>query len=207
MVGNNTIIYVPSKTLIDLQNPHMIQIGENVKITEGVKILTHDFTWCVTSQIDGTITGNVGSVEIGNNVFIGMNSIITKDVKIGNNVIIGAGSIVTKDCDDNSVYAGVPAKKIMSIKEYYFKRKERQIEEAKNIAIKYYQNTGRLPDLKVLREYSFLFGNKLNSTVEQVLRDSGHFEKCLKTFKEHKPEFDSVDNFLEYCEIKKRKDL
>ena len=92
-------------------------------------------------------------------------------------------------------------------KEYYFKRKERQIEEAKNIAIKYYQNTGRLPDLKVLREYSFLFGNKLNSTVEKVLRDSGHFEKCLKTFKEHKPEFDSVDNFLEYCEIKKRKDL
>ena len=110
VVGNNTIIYVPSKTLIDLQNPHMIQIGENVKITEGVKILTHDFTWCVTSQIDGTITGNVGSVEIGNNVFIGMHSIILKGCTIGDNSIIAAGSVVCSDVPAGEIWGGNPAK-------------------------------------------------------------------------------------------------
>lgn len=185
----------------------MLKIGNNVKLTEGVKILTHDFSWCVTSQIDGIVTGNIGSVNIGNNVFIGMNSIITKDVTIGDNVIIGAGSVVTKDCDDDSVYAGVPAKKIMTIKEYYIKRKAKQVEEARNIVIKYYKRTGELPNQEILREYSFLFGNKLNTTVEKILRDSGHYDKCLKAFKEHKPEFNNINDFLEYCNVRKGKDL
>lgn len=52
--------------------------------------------------------GASGVVEIGDNVFIGMNTIIERNVKIGNNVVIGAGSVVTKDCEPNSVYAGAP---------------------------------------------------------------------------------------------------
>ena len=46
-IGNDVEVYVPSKTLIDEQYPWMITIGNHVRITEGVKILTHDYSWFV----------------------------------------------------------------------------------------------------------------------------------------------------------------
>lgn len=63
-----------------------------------------------------------------------MNTIIERNVKIGTNVVIGAGSVVTKDCESNSVYAGVPAKRLMSINEFFEKRCVMQKSEAKELA-------------------------------------------------------------------------
>lgn len=57
----------------------------------------------------------LGDVYIGENTFIGMNTIITKPVTIGKNCIIGAGSIVTKDIPDNCVAAGNPCKIIKTL--------------------------------------------------------------------------------------------
>lgn len=51
-------------------------------------------------------------VKIGNNVWIGMNSIVMRGVTIGDNTIIGAGSIVTKDIPANVIAVGVPCKVI-----------------------------------------------------------------------------------------------
>ncbi|MCZ7399979.1 MAG: DapH/DapD/GlmU-related protein [Candidatus Methanoperedens sp.] len=51
-------------------------------------------------------------IEIGNDVWIGMNSIILDGVRIGDGAIIGAGSVVTKDVDDYAIVGGVPAKLI-----------------------------------------------------------------------------------------------
>ena len=62
-----------------------------------------------------------GLITIGTNVFIGLNSIIMPNVVIGNNVVIGCGSIVTKSIPDNMVVAGVPAKSIATIEEYFEK--------------------------------------------------------------------------------------
>lgn len=45
---------------------------------------------------------------------IGNNASLLPGVTIGNNTIVGAGSVVTKDLDDNSTFAGVPAKMITS---------------------------------------------------------------------------------------------
>lgn len=56
-------------------------------------------------------------IRIGDNVFVGMNSLIMKGVTIGENSIIGAGSIVTKDIPANVVAAGSPCKVIRIIKE------------------------------------------------------------------------------------------
>lgn len=53
---------------------------------------------------------DVSECTIGNNVYIGVGSIIMNPVTIGSNVIIGAGSVVTKDIPDNVVVAGNPAK-------------------------------------------------------------------------------------------------
>lgn len=111
-VGNNVIIYSPYKCDIDEQNPHMLEIGDNVKILAGTTILTHDFSWCVTSGLDGVVSGAVGKVIIHDNVFIARHATIMRNVEIGNNVIIGAGSVVTKDCEDNAVYAGFQLKKL-----------------------------------------------------------------------------------------------
>ena len=93
-IGSDCIIYVPTKTLIDEQYPWMITIGNHVRITEGVKILTHDYAWSVLKTEKGAILGASGTVKIGDNVFIGMNTVITRNVEIGNNVIIRNGSIM-----------------------------------------------------------------------------------------------------------------
>lgn len=54
-------------------------------------------------------------VEIGDDVWIGCNSIILKGVTIGNGVIVAAGSVVTKDVPDNVMVAGNPAKVVKSL--------------------------------------------------------------------------------------------
>lgn len=76
-IGDDCVVYVPMKTLIDEQYPWMISIGNHVRITEGVKILTHDYSWSVLKNYRGGVFGASGTVEIGDNVFIGMNAIIT----------------------------------------------------------------------------------------------------------------------------------
>lgn len=205
-VGNNVIIYSPYKCDIDEQNPHMLEIGNNVKILAGTTILTHDFSWCVTSGLDGVISGAVGKVIIHDNVFIARHATIMRNVEIGNNVIIGAGSVVTKDCEDNAVYAGAPAKKIMSIEEFHKKRKEQQLEEAVTIVNQYYERTGKMPQKKLLREYIFLFENRKNyktKIVDQILKDSGHYELCLDAFKKTVPLFNGYSEFLEYCKLQR----
>lgn len=67
-------------------------------------------------------------VTIGDNVWIGGNSVILPGVHIGDNVVIGAGSVVTKDIPDWSVAAGNPAKVVRRITEddmkYYYKDRE-----------------------------------------------------------------------------------
>ena len=59
------------------------------------------------------------------NVNIGMNATIMPGVKIGKNSIIGFGAIVTKNVEPNTVVAGIPARKIETIQEYYEKKKNK----------------------------------------------------------------------------------
>ena len=66
-------------------------------------------------------------IHIGNNVWIGANSVVLPGVTIGDNTVIGAGSVVTKDIPENSVAFGNPCKVKRQINEhdyeYYFKDK------------------------------------------------------------------------------------
>ena len=89
--------------------PWLIKIGSHVEITGEVTLLTHDGSVWVARHLspDAAIWG---TIEIGNNVFIGYGSIIMPNIKIGNNCVIGAGSIVTKNVPDNSVVVGAPAR-------------------------------------------------------------------------------------------------
>ncbi|WP_106769399.1 sugar O-acetyltransferase [Paenibacillus faecalis] len=71
-------------------------------------------------------------IHIGNNVWIGANSVILPGVHIGENTVIGAGSVVTKDIPANVVAVGNPCRVIREINEkdmkYYYKDLEIDIE-------------------------------------------------------------------------------
>lgn len=110
-VGKNTSIY--SWSTIDAGKPWLIEIGSDVIISVGVRMLTHD----ASPNIVGCGT-KLGRITVGNNVFIGVNSVILCNTRIGDNVIVGAGSVVTKNLPSGGVYAGNPAKYICSIEEY-----------------------------------------------------------------------------------------
>ncbi len=104
--------------------PYLITLGDDVRLSSNVNFVTHDGGMHVIRQYKKIPADSFGKIVVGNNVFIGMNSIIMPGVKIGSNVIIGAGSIVTKDIPDNSVACGVPAKVIETIDDYYEKNKK-----------------------------------------------------------------------------------
>lgn len=82
-------------------------------LASDVRILAHD----ASTGFTGAHT-KIGCVTIGNNVFIGADSIVLCNTRIGDYVIVGAGSVVTNDLPSNGVYAGNPAKYICSFEEY-----------------------------------------------------------------------------------------
>ena len=98
--------------------PFLVSIGNKVTITSGVKIITHDGSTCLVSDSKGFRHQKYSPVNIGNEVFIGVNSIIMPGVNIGSQVVIGAGSVVVNDLSSGGVYAGVPAKKITDFDTY-----------------------------------------------------------------------------------------
>ena len=129
-IGKGTIFYSPNTIIIDRERPWLLKIGEYCKITSGCIILTHDYSRSVLRRKYGEIIGEAGETIIGNNVFIGMNSIILMGSKIGNNTIIGAGSVVSGKFPDNVVIAGNPAKVIRTLDQHYEKRKSKTLDEA-----------------------------------------------------------------------------
>lgn len=106
--------------ILDPGHCWLIEIGDNVTMAPRVHILCHDAS---TKQfLDYT---KIAPVTIGNNVFIGAESVVLPGVSIGDNVIIGANSTVTKDIPSGSVYAGNPANYICSLEDYLKKQQER----------------------------------------------------------------------------------
>lgn len=207
-IGERVRFYSPPHTLVDLSAPWLITIGNNVCITHGVIILTHDYSWAVLKQLpdsDGLILGAQSPVKIGNNVFIGMNAVITRGVTIGDNVIIGAGSVVTSDCESNGVYAGSPARKLMTVEEYREKRSRKQFAEAKTLVREYRMKFGKDPAGDVLAEYCMLFSAAEqaaeNPAFRTKLKSGGNYEESVAWLREHPPMFDSYEAFLEACRV------
>ena len=106
--------------ILDPSHCWLIEIGDNVTMAPRVHILCHDAS--TKTFLNYT---KIGRVTIGDNVFIGAESVVLPGVTIGSNVIIGANSTVTHDVPDNTVVAGSPAKVICSLEEYLDKERNR----------------------------------------------------------------------------------
>jgi acetyltransferase-like isoleucine patch superfamily enzyme len=99
--------FIFRNVVFDRVAPERIIIGNNVRITDAAKILTH--------FLDPSIPGvhfRYGDVVIEDDVFIGIGSTICNSVTIGKGAIVGAGSVVTKDIPPYQIWAGNPARYI-----------------------------------------------------------------------------------------------
>ena len=115
-IGSNT--YIAPNAYLDVSHkPGKIIIGDNCFITRNVIILSHTDT-----RIGGPLKiwekdggkRTYGTTKIGNNVFIGVNSVIMPGADIGDNSIIGALSFVNGKIPAGSIAVGNPAKVIGS---------------------------------------------------------------------------------------------
>ena len=110
-------------TILDVAK---VIIGDNCQMAPNVAIYTAGHPVHPDSRNSAYEYGI--SVTIGNNCWIGGNTVICPGVHIGDNVIIGAGSVVTKDIPDWSIAAGNPCKVLRKItdadRKYYYKDRE-----------------------------------------------------------------------------------
>lgn len=113
-VGKN--VFIPSDLIITQNyatHDGDLIIGDNVSIgPAGVLTVVSHPNY---SKIRNLIGHKDFKITIGDNVWIGANSVILSGINIGENSVIGAGSVVTKDVELNGIYAGVPAKKIKDL--------------------------------------------------------------------------------------------
>lgn len=124
-VGDNLRIYGNPYAMFST-NPWCVTLGDNVHITTECLFITHDGGTLLFRHLvpDLEITA---PINVGNNVYFGVRSIILPGVNIGDNCIVAAGSIVTKDIPDNTVVGGIPAKYIQSTDEYFEKAKKKSL--------------------------------------------------------------------------------
>lgn len=109
----------PSTTIINCQVGKFCSIAPNVCIGLGI----HNLNNLSTSPLFTSKKNSIGicwttktlinehlPIIIGNDVWIGQNSMIKDGVKIGNGAVVGAGALVTKDVPPYAVVGGVPAR-------------------------------------------------------------------------------------------------
>ena len=208
VIGKGTRFYSPKTTNIDVTRPYMIEIGEYVSITHGVTMLTHGYDWSVIRGKTYDMYGSAGPIHIGNNVFIGANSTILKDVTIGNNVIIGAGSLVNKNIPDNCVAVGNPVKVICTLEEYRQKREHQRINDAMSVVREYRRRYGINPPVDELYEFFWLFeprvaGKQPGYSVDGFndrMRIWEFYPMMEKRYNKTNSVFDGYDKFLAYCD-------
>lgn len=195
-VGDGVKWYGLKDIQIDVTRPSLIEIGNNVCFTRGSVILTHGYDWFVLRNLYNEVIASSGKVVIGDNVFLGTGCIILKGVTIGNNCIIGVHSVVTKDIPPNSVAAGIPARVIYTIEEYYEKRKKEYIEEAFAYARSIKENLKRDPMPGDFWEEFPLFMKKdmILDSIPVKCQLSSSYE-YFRTH--HEPVFGSFEEFLE----------
>lgn len=124
-IGDKCVIYGNNPNMWGTE-PFLIKLGNNVHITQGCKLVTHDGGTLTLRQYTPDLE-YTAPIVIGNDVYIGMETLVLPGVTIGDNVIIGARSVVTKDIPSNSVCVGAPARVIKTVDEYHEVMKKKSL--------------------------------------------------------------------------------
>jgi acetyltransferase-like isoleucine patch superfamily enzyme len=102
------------QTNVHITDPKYVRLGNNVRLS-GCTIFGHDGAVNMLNRAYGLNLDRVGKVDILDNVFVGHGAIILPGATIGPNAIVAAGAVVTGNVEPDSVYGGVPARRIGSI--------------------------------------------------------------------------------------------
>ncbi|MDE5658580.1 MAG: acyltransferase [Muribaculaceae bacterium] len=201
-IGKGTVVFDPKDISIDISRPELIEIGENVFLHKGVQIISHDWASYLFVKRYGDFIPAHDKVTLGSNIWLGRDVTILKGVTIGNNVLVGFGAVVTKDIPDNSVAVGSPAKVIMTLDEYYEKRKAQYVNETIRCAIAIFA-TGREPvaedfyddypafvDARNYKDYNFNYSRQFP--------EKSQFDTWLGI---HKAPFNGFDEFLTHVRM------
>lgn len=112
VIGNN--VGISGATIYARKS---ITIGDYTHIGGNAKILDNDFHPIEMEARNADLKDKIGTkpIVIGNNCFIGCNSIILKGTVLGDGCVVGAGAVVSGKFPPNSVIAGNPAKVIKNL--------------------------------------------------------------------------------------------
>ena len=203
LVGEGTYFQDPKYTEIDLTRPSLVTIGKNCFFNKYVEFHTHDWVSHVFIHSGRDMINSSGPIIIGDNVAFGRHVTVLKNVSIGNNCFIGAHSLVTKSIPSNSVAAGIPAKVMMTMAEFYEKRLMVREDEAFEYARSIVARFGRRPVPADFREEFPLFisGNEVDEYPELPIRYQlgPSYESFVLG---HMAKYSSFDSFLAAAGIK-----
>jgi acetyltransferase-like isoleucine patch superfamily enzyme len=102
-----------SGTTIDAYR--QVRIGDRVLCGANCTILDSDMHPLDAADRASNLEPNAIAIDIGDDVFLGMNVVVLKGVRIGSGTVVAANSVVSKSLPSNVLAAGVPAKPIKSI--------------------------------------------------------------------------------------------
>lgn len=107
-VGRNTWI----GPFVVLDGSGGLRIGSNCSISAGVQIYTHDtVAWAISGGARGA---ERAPTSIGNNCYIGPNTVVAKGVRIGDGCVVGANSLVLHDLPPGAKAFGTPSRVVGS---------------------------------------------------------------------------------------------
>lgn len=104
-----------ANTGLTILDSNRVEFGDHVLLGPHVSIYTSNHP--IDAGIRNTGLETAHPVKIGNNVWVGGNTVINPGVTIGSNSVIGSGSVVTHDIEDSVIAAGNPCRVIRKITE------------------------------------------------------------------------------------------
>jgi acetyltransferase-like isoleucine patch superfamily enzyme len=106
-IGEDCWVFTPHFS----ESPYLVELGNRVAISTGTVFITHDGSGWVFE--DHPKMDVFGTIQVRDNVYIGLNCTILPNTVIGSNCIIGTGSVVRGVIPDGSVVFGNPARVVM----------------------------------------------------------------------------------------------
>ena len=107
IIGNRTFI----GRGVEFNIQEQIDVGDDCLIAAGCLFVDHDHGIELTRRM-AEQPSKTARIRIGNNVWVGANSVILKGIQIGDGAVVGAGSVVTKSIPANEIWVGNPARRM-----------------------------------------------------------------------------------------------